>query len=87
MTKNEAMKLSEKCGMQFMREPITNLGTGVYVKLEKCIPELDKLVEQSAKDDALKPCYVSAEYLAGGDLEAVYKLVVPAAWIDLWGWA
>lgn len=87
MTKVEAMKLSEKYGMQIMREPITNMGTGAYIKTEKCIPELDRLSEQSAKDNALAPCYMSAEYFAGGDLGAMYKLLVPATWIDLWGWA
>lgn len=86
MTKESAIKIAEKFGMDFIRDAITREGCGLYLESDRCIPELDKLAKESTQSNGLAPCWMEAEYTGGG-CPVTYRLYVPARWLDLWGWA
>lgn len=79
MTRSDAKTLQAKYGMEILRDPITSEAWALYLNAGRRIPELDSLVEK----DVL-PCSMDAVI---GDGFAVYKLVCPTPWFDLWGWA
>lgn len=84
MNKATAIALSKKYNMDFIRNPITREGCGVYLQSDRCIPELEKLAEESTQSNELTPCCMELQRVGRA---TIYRLYVPSSWIDLWGWA
>lgn len=80
MTKAEAREVFDRYNMEYLvNNGIEEMHIGGYLVTDHAIPELDDLAQQD-----LLPCAVTAECFGGEDYR--YKLVVPAAWMDRWGW-
>ena len=83
MNKAKAKELSEKYGMEILRNPITSEAWAVSVESDELIPELDEYADTPAANRM-------------GDNEAIvertftgaytYKIICPTRWFDLWGW-
>lgn len=83
MTKTEVKALQAKYNMEILRNPITDEAWALGLSSEKYIAELDDLT--STLPGSLCPCAVTADYSVPG--YTYYRVVCPASWFDLYGWA
>lgn len=81
MTKAELIKIAETHRMDFIRQPITDEGVGVWCESIDRIPELDAICDRAEYDNVMG----TREIVAG--MGYVYKLYCPRLWIDLCGWS
>lgn len=80
MTRAEAKAIFDRYQMDYLlNNYVEQMRIGGYLVTDHAIPELDNLAQQD-----LLPCAVTAECIDGEYYR--YKLVVPAAWMDRWGW-
>ena len=84
MTKNELKALSEKYGMEIMRDPITNQAWGLSLETALDIPEVDALCDSDTYHTvSATKAYGAYEAVSGTHYYTVY---CPKSWFDLWGW-
>lgn len=82
MKRAEVKLLANKYGMEILRNPVTEEAWGLYLESAERIDELDALTNQE-----IYPCVMLADYSCQDIGRVTYKLVCPANWFDLWGWA
>lgn len=81
MTRSQAKEMAKKYGMEILREPITNLGYGLYMRSADLIPELDAFAE-NVSANAATACLRTCD-----GVDYLYRIYCPESWFDLWGWA
>ena len=84
MKKSELKALSEKYGMNILRNDITREAWGVYLETVEDVPELEKFLSESY---AYTDGTITVEDLSFGiGGTHFYRVECPSDWFDLWGW-
>lgn len=83
MNKTTAMKLSEKFGIEILRNPITREAWAVAVESDELIPELDTYADAPVPSAMGNNVAIVERTFAG---TYTYKIICPTRWFDLWGW-
>lgn len=78
MKKSELMEIATRNSMDFIRNPVTQEGVGVWCRSAALIPTLDQVVDGNCLP-------VSGERIAEPD-SYLYRIFCPSEWINLYGW-
>lgn len=86
MKKENMRAIAEKYDMEILRNPITREAWGLYLKTDREIPELDKIVANSNDhyySHGFNAIFAERWYSFG---DVVYRIACPKRWFDLYGW-